>query len=229
MTLGLDNDGNVLLVWRSRELGRLYYTWSGDGGIAWSAVKQVPGIYARPWASPYDAYDTATDSLGRIHVLVVATTAPPDQRNPPLGVYHLTWDGKTWLEPQVVAYYPGPSNPEYPKIAIGQGNHLHAVWFVRPEGVSSENLQIWYSELKVDAPPEEPAPTPTTATAAPAMTPIATPAPTATSLPTLAPGNSGLPEGLYTENDDLARLALALSPVLLVVVVLVAIRLVWRR
>ena len=87
-----------------------------------------------------------------IHVLVVATAMPFEQRVLPLGVYHLTWDGKAWLEPKLVAFYPGPSNPEYPNIAVGQGNHLHAVWFVRSEGVSQANMRVWYSELRIDAP-----------------------------------------------------------------------------
>jgi len=224
MALGLDNKGGVLLIWRSRELQEIYYTWSEDGGNTWSAVEQVPGIHARPWGSPYDAYDTATDSLGRIHLLAVATTAPPEQNRPPLGVYHLTWDGKAWLEPLLVAHYPGPSNPEYPKIAVGQGNHLYAVWFVRPEGLSTRNMRIWYSELKIDAPLEESVPVPT-ATATPTTAPTSTPKPTATPTPALGFEDSGMPEGLYTESDELVMLAVALSPVLLLVMILAMIRL----
>lgn len=230
MTLGLDNDGGVLLVWRSRELKRLYYTWSEDGGITWGSVEQVPGIYARPWNEPYDAYDAASDSMGHIHVVMVATTVSPEieERNPPLGVYHLTWDGKSWSEPQLIAHYPEPSIPEYPKIAVGQGNHLHVVWGLRPEGIWEHDMQIWYSELEISAPLEEPALAPTP-TAAPTMTPTPALVPTATPFPTLGPEGSGVPEGLYTEQDDLAWLALALSPVLLVMMILIAIKWVRRK
>lgn len=228
MTLGLDDDRGVLLVWRSMELQKLYYTWSEDGGVTWSEVGQVPGIYARPWSSPYDAYDTVSDSLGRIHLLIVGTDEPPGERVSPLGVYDLIWDGVAWSDPQLVAYYPGPANPEYPKIAISRGNHLHAVWFVRPEALAQENVQIWYSDLETDAPLKKALPTPIP-TPMPTMTPVPTPVPTATPFPTLVPGESGLPDGLYTENDDLGRLALSVSPVLLIVAALVFIRVMWRK
>jgi hypothetical protein len=228
MTLGLDNNGGVLLMWRSAGLGRIYCTWSEDGGTTWSAVEPVPGVYVRPSQTPFDAYDTATDSLGHIHVVLVATSVSPEvnRSSAPIGVYHLRWDGSSWSEPQLIAYYPGLANPEYPKIAVGQGNRLHVVWFVRPQGASTRNMRIWYSELKTDAPLEEPPPTPTP-TATPTMTPMPTLGPTVTPFPTLGPGDSGVPEGLYTESDDLARLALALSPVLLMVMIVSAVRRLW--
>ncbi len=40
--------------------------------------------------------------------------------------------------------------------------------------------------------------------------------------------DSGLPEGLYTESDDLVRLAVALSPVLLLATIVAVVKLVWR-
>jgi hypothetical protein len=220
MTLGLDGENGVLLLWRSRELRGLYYAWSEDGGATWETVEQVPGLYARPWNEPYDAYHMATDSRGYIHLVLVGTIQEPtdDRQRIPLGVYHLSWDGETWSEPQLIVSYSIPSIPEYPKIAVGGGNQLHVVWGLRPEGLWAEGQQIWYSELEIDAPPEGLIPTPTST---PASTAVPTPAfvRTATPLPTVNPGSSSIPSGLYTERDDLARLALALSPVLLVVLV----------
>jgi hypothetical protein len=161
-------------------------------------------------------------------VVLVATSVSPEVsgRSAPVSVYHLTWDGERWSEPGLIAYYPGSAVPEYPKIAVGQGNRLHVVWFVR-SGEGTEFMRIWYSELGIDAPPEEPVPTPTpTPTLMP--TPMPTLTPTVTPFPTLGPGDSDVPEGLYTEHDELARLVLALSPVLFVVMVAFAIRWLWR-
>jgi hypothetical protein len=225
MTIGIGRDDDVLVVWRSRGLRRLYYTWSEDRGVTWRAAEEVPDIYARPWIEPFDAYDMATDSLGNIHFVLVGTPQVPvsEIQDVPLGVYHLTWDGESWSQPESVVDYLIPTLPEYPKIEIGWGNHLHVVWGVRPEGVWDEAQQIWYSEKEIEAPREEPEPT---------LTPTATPlppsptslAPTMTPFPTLGPESSGAPPGLYTESDDLARLALALSPVVLIMVVALAIK-----
>jgi hypothetical protein len=220
IALGVDNDKGVLLVWRSRDLRRLYYTWSEDDGITWSDVQQVPSIYARPWSHVFDRYDAATDSLGHIHIVLVATTLSPDEsRDPPLDLYHISWDGEDWSEPRLIAHYPKPSVPENPKITTSRGNHLHVVWYVRPEGDWERNTQICYSDLEIDAPTQEPVPSPTP-TATPTLTPTPVPLPTVTPFPTLKPDDSSVPEGLYTENDDLIRLALALSPVVLLVAIL---------
>jgi hypothetical protein len=54
------------------------------------------------------------------------------------------------------------------------------------------------------------------------------PTPTATPFPTSASEDSGLPEGLYTESDDLVRLAVALSPVLLLATIVAVVKLVWK-
>ena len=70
-------------------------------------------------------------------------------------------------------------------------------------------------------------PTPT-ATPATTTTPQVTPTPTVTPFPMLASEDSGLPEGLYTESDDLVRLAVALSPALLLATIVAVVKLVWR-
>lgn len=227
-TLGVDNAGGVLLVWRSVEAQRLYYAWSEDRGLTWTPVASVPGIYARPWSHTFDTYDMATDSLGRIHLVMVATRASPELRQPPLGVYHLQWEGERWSDPEPIAYYSaGPAVPENPKMAIERGNHLHVVWYLRPAGDWADDTQIWYSEMETDAVAEEVAPVPT-ATVTPTSIPRLIPAPTATPFPTVASEVPILLEDLYTETDDLERLGLALSPVLLAVIIVILIRSFWK-
>jgi len=39
--------------------------------------------------------------------------------------------------------------------------------------------------------------------------------------------NTGLPDGLYTESDDLFRLAIALSPAALVILVVMVVKMGW--
>jgi len=216
---GADGQGGVMLVWRTTSHDEVFCQWSTDHGESWSSPRTVPGIYARPWAIPFDLYDLATDSVGHIHLLVVGREIPMPQA--PVGLY-LVWDGHSWSEPRPV--YSGAGFPEYPRLAISEGNHLHAVWFVRDSLWERGDYEVWYSEAHSAAPHQTLAPSETplpTVTATPSPTYL--PVPTAEPRPTLPP-HGQLPPDLYTETDQVLQLALALSPLPLVLLLAYAFR-----
>lgn len=226
LTVGSDGQGGVMLVWRATSRDEIFYQWSSDGASSWEAPSEIPGVFARPWANPFDMYDMATDSAGHIHLVVVGRQFRDGEA--PLGVYHFEWDGQAWSKAERI--YGGKGFPEYPKIAIGQGNQLHVVWFVRESLWFSEDEhpgphQVWYSSSEAAAPHQVVTPLPSSTPVPPTATPH--PTPTATPYPTVSLDNTGLPDGLYTEGDDVLRLAIALSPTVLLVLVVVAVRKGW--
>jgi hypothetical protein len=219
LTVGADGRGGVMLVWRNTERDEIFYQWSADRGETWSDPWVIPGVFARPWTIPFDLYDMATDSAGHIHLLVVGRQSLDSDA--PLGVYHLVWNGSTWSYP--VRVHAGPGLPEYPRLVISQGNHLHAAWFVRDDLWRGSNYEVWYSQTYSAAPQETPVPLPTpTLTPLPSPTPLLPPTPTA--YPTLPPGTGGPPPGLRTESDEVLRVAMAVAPVLLVVLAIAIFR-----
>ena len=224
LTPGADGRGGVMLVWRNVNRDEIFYQWSTDRGAMWSPPGVLPRIYARPWTTPFDMYDMATDSAGHIHLLVIGRERL--DRDAPLGVYHFAWDGETWSQPDRL--FMGGGYPEYPKIVVSHGNHLHVTWFVRDDLWALSNYEVWYSSSQVDAPYQTPIPPPP-----PSPTPVPTlaPLPTAKATPYLTPNieNSGLPEGLYTESEEVSRLAVALAPVALVILVAIALKRGWAR
>ncbi len=219
LAVGSDGKGRVVVVWRATSRSEIYYAWSSDNGASWSPPTVIPNIFARPWTTDFDMYDVATDSGGHVHLVVVGRLSPEEDR---LGVYHLEWDGTSWSPP--TAIYRGVDFPEYPKIVISEGNKLHVAWFVREASWEEGNYEIWYSRGQSASPAQTPVPPPTS-TPTPTATPVATATPTATPYPTLAPGETtALPDGLYTESDELLRLLIGLVPVLILVTAICAIR-----
>jgi hypothetical protein len=170
-------------------------------------------------------YDLATDSAGKIHLLAVGRERPTVEA--PLGVYHLVWDGQSWSAPYRVFVASGLL-PEYPKIVIHRGNQLHAAWFTRDGDAWDQSVdrEVWYSRSQTAAPdqPMSVVANPTVDMGAPtsSATPMATGSPAQTRV---VPG--GLPDGLYTETDDVLKLLLALSPIILLVAGILAIRGGW--
>jgi hypothetical protein len=224
LAVGSDGQGGVVVAWRATSRPEIYYAWSSDNGASWSPPTVIPNIFAAPWTSPFDVYDMATDSGGHIHLMVVGRPSPEEDR---LGVYHLEWDGTSWSPP--TAIYRGAGFPEYPKIVISEGNKLHVAWFVRETIWEGGSREIWYSNGQSASPAQTPVPPPTS-TPTLTATPLATATPTATPYPTLAPGETtALPDGLYTESDELFRLLIGLVPVLILVTAIFAIRFAWIR
>jgi len=224
LTVGSNGEGRIMLVWRSTLRDTILYQWSTDHGKSWTSPAVLPRVFARPWATPFDMYDMATDSAGNIHLLVVGRRS--NEQNALLGVYHLVWDGTNWSTPTQILAEPG-LYPEYPKVAIHEGNQLHAVWFTREKDIydAMANRQVWYSSGLSSAPRQPVTPWPTSTPEPPTATP--SPTATITPYPTVSVSGTGLPDGLYTDNDDVVRLALALSPIALLFLVLMAIRLGW--
>ena len=165
-------------------------------------------------------YDMAADSAGHIHLVAVGG----EILDAPLAVYHLEWDGISWSKAETI--YAGGGFPEYPKIAISRGNQLHVAWFVREALWEDRTREIWYSSSQSAAPSQTPVPSPTP-TSTPTPAPLPSPTPTITPYPTLGPSSTDLPEGLYTDSDEALRLIIALSPVMLVILLIVVVRLGW--
>lgn len=226
LAVGSDGGGGVMLVWRATEYDDIFYQWSTDGGRSWEAQSTIPQLFARPWMNPFDMYDMATDSAGRIHLLVVGRES--QERSALLGVYHLIWGEGEWSTPTRLFASEG-LYPEYPKLVIHEGNQLYAAWFTREGDVWDQEVdrEVWYSRSQSVAPYQPVTPLPTFTPIPP--TPTRMPIPTATPYPTVSFEYTGLPDGLHTESDDLLRLVIALSPVILVILVVMMVKMGWFR
>ncbi len=180
--MGIDGQGNVVAVWRTDQDDYIYYQLSSDSGISWSVPTIITGVLARPrpGESGFDKYDMATDSGGNLHLVVVGRTKESEQ-DPP-GVYHLEWDSTSW-SPATLLFTEPDLFPEYPSVAIGEGNRLHAVWFTRNRDHlwdSANGLyEVWYSSALSTAPhitvQRTPVPSPTST---PKPMPVSTRSPT---------------------------------------------------
>lgn len=213
-----------MLIWRatSPEYPNIYYMWSTDYGVSWSRPETIPGVVSREWNTDYDMYDLATDNAGHIHLLVTGYRST--KRIGPRGVLHLTWDGKGWSTP--VPVFEGSWYPEYLHLVIDRGNQLHATWFIRQDPMDNTvPHETWYAHGQSQALAETPAALPTRTPIPP--TPTRSTTATPTPYPTLNPEDTGLPEGLYTESDDVLQLAIALSPAAIVILMILAVKMGW--
>jgi hypothetical protein len=164
--IGVDGTGAVLFVSRDAGSQRVVYRRSVDG-VTWSDPTPLPGLRAGV-NRPYDMYSMITDSAGRVHLAVAAY--PSDSET--MRLLHYEWEGDRWSDPSTIATATSTTFPEYPKLALSAGNHLHVAWYER-DGPGDENnpLGIWYSSASTDAPtdvrrvpvvgPDPFAPTPT--------------------------------------------------------------------
>jgi hypothetical protein len=232
IVVAVDGNANILTIWRtvSPHTGKdedlpVYYQTSSDGGSYWSEPMPIRNLFSRALNdTPYDGYNVATDSAGHVHLVAVGRTAVTDAA---LSVLHVKWDGNTWSAPTKI--FSTTDFPERPAIAVSGGNQLHVVWFVRgAEDRFDEggNYEVWYAQAQSAAPSVPPPPSPTplpTPTLTP--TPVLTPSPTP--YPTLEPGTGGLPSGLYTDSDDAFRIAVALFPLILLVLLVMGVKLGW--
>jgi hypothetical protein len=100
---------------------------------------------------------------------------------------------------------------------VENGNVLHVAWAVRElPRYTPQRVDVWYSTKQLASPVLTPVPTPVPSPT-PTPTPVSTPVPATTPYPTLDSASPGLPDGLDTESDEILRLAIALSPAVLVI------------
>jgi len=154
----------------------------------------------------------------------------------------VVWDGETWSSPTTIAEYE-KDVPEWPRVAISQGNQINVVWFVRDEAHIWESdkgrYRVWYargvsaaaSEPPQTIPTFTPAPTPTLEISLPAASPGVTPTEVSFPLnPTLRATESA-PGGnvLYSEQDYLGVVGKAVVPSVLFLAGVVLIAFLRRR
>lgn len=237
-TLGLAADGSPIVTYRSANGSEIYYQTSPDGGDTWAAAQVIPGVRARdPLERNLDSYTMATDSAGRVHLLVAGFPEGSAAAIPML--LHLTWDGQSWSPPEVVAAT--PNRPIWPRLVVAGGNQLHAVWFSYTDASGWGERRVWYSQKAVDAPaltPPPPIVLPTAAVAAAApASPEGTPVPNAAPAlqpaapqPPAAPASfadAPPPEGALGAGTYVT-LMLAIVPVL-TLLGLIGLVMLWRR
>ena len=178
--IGVDGEQNRLLVYRQFGSNRILFRESADG-VHWSEAQPVPGIRSGV-DRPYDVYDLATDSAGHVHLVAVGYPTGSDA----MRLLHSEWNGQNWSRAEVIST--PPPFPEYPRLAIGQGNRLHVVWFTGDKaGIDRTPNGIWYSTALTDAPKRLGllGAAPEMSAASRASTPL--PAPTVAAVPTPMP------------------------------------------
>lgn len=226
ITVGQGRDGQLVAAWLSLPEDKVYYRVSMDQGISWSQPLPIPSVWGgwTVYQARLDDYAMATDSAGNVHMIMVGRTAG-DQTS--LSVLHLTWDGSSWSAPEVIATLAGDV-PEWPRIAIGNGNQMNVVWFVRdqkhiwgetPDGSPFE-YRIWYARGMSGTPGVAATPIPM-ATSTPVAQVISAP-PTSPPFPTSGPLSASAPEAgpTFNETDGVILLIKSLLPVFLLIAVL---------
>lgn len=224
VTLGLGGNGQKVAAWLGLPADVIAYRVSEDGGLTWSDAAAIPGAFGA-WAvyqGRTDGYSMVTDGAGTVHLLAVGRTSASEQS---LSVLHTTWDGTAWSSPEAVVTLTGDV-PEWPRAAIGLGNELQLVWFVRDQahiwgGPGEFRYRVWYAHKGLDLPRSEPImfPTLTPASSAPAglhpsptiVEPTPTPQAAAVPLSTLAPEDAIPPADV--ENRSVLLILLAMVPV----------------
>lgn len=202
-SVGVDGAGTILLVYREYGTNRILFQRSADG-THWSVPAQIPGVKSGV-DRPYDVYSMATDSSGHVHLAMVGFL----NNSRDMSVLHSEWDGSAWSAPQTIAA--APPYPEYPQIAIGQGNHMYVTWFVGNTADGNRSpIGIWYSSALASAPQTTRnwKPGGAAVDAAPTATPAPLPVPTIDPFGDLSPVNappSGGGDHWYTALAGLSR------------------------
>lgn len=242
VTIAEDANGHLVTAWLAIPEDIVYYQLSTDAGKTWSVPAPVPnvlGIWGL-YQSRLDDYTMAVDSAGRVHLVMVGRRL---LEQPNAELLHLVWNGSGWSAPTAIASYVGDM-PEWPRIAVGLGNQLHVVWFVRDAenlfNSDAGNYQVWYATSTTDSPaiapvavPDIPPPTPNPDAAR--VNIAAVPTPTSSIRPVAVENTvrpkvaSALLPNIRSENDEVFLLALAIMPVVMTILVMVALFTLWRR
>lgn len=234
-------NGQLAVVWWSPSDDLVYYQLSTDDGRTWSSPTTIPNVFGI-WGiynSRQDIYSMATDGQGDVHLVMVGRRSIGQEN---AALYHLEWNGTQWSLPEVIASYDGDM-PEWPRIAIGLGNHLHVAWFVRDANhlydPDDGQYRVYYSDRVLAIPGVSPQPVPPVTPASHSVQEsIAMTNETSASIVAgahlssvqslLADRPSGglfAPQNIRSENDELLLLGAALLPVFaLVALVMIIVR-----
>ncbi len=224
ITIGQDGFGNILMVWWGLPNDLVYYQVSADNGLSWSKPTSIPNIWGSYFAyqGRQDSYSMAMDSAGNLHLVLVGRTASAEMT---LRLLHMVWNGTVWAFPDVIVSYTGDV-PEWPRIAVSNGDQLNVVWFVRGEdfiwSAAGDAYKIWYTNTKVNAPHIEPVefPQPVLPTVVMRATPVIIDTPTPLPMRPTLEGTRDLvipEETIYSETSQLTVLARSLIPALILV------------
>jgi hypothetical protein len=238
IALGLDGKGNVVVAWLALPEDRVYYQVSADQGHSWSDPHNIPGVWGA-WTlyqGRTDDYAMTTDSSGVVHLVLVGRTA---EKQDALSVIHVTWNGFAWGVPDAITTMTGDV-PEWPRAAVGLGDNLHVVWFVRDQAHifdsgGATQYRVWYSHMLLSAPALTPVVWPTLS---PTVQPSAVPAiatvvagpslqPTAQIASTPSPATNT--QLVYNEMDYLKVVVTGLIPAVLVIILIMGAVLLMRR
>ncbi len=249
ITIEIDKNGRLLVVFLDANRDAIYYRLSEDEGASWGSGQRIPSLFSAlaVYPSTLDSYSMARDSLGNVH-LVLSGRQSEEESN--LHLLHLVWDGSGWSPPAAIASYTEDA-PEWPRIAVANGNRLFVVWFVRDaEGLfrsDSGDYAVYFSTRLLDAPLATPTPfsvqrqapvvsTPTppaevaAAVAAATMTAAATPPPALAS-PTPLPAELLRPptrlaslQNIRSENDEMLLLVAATLPAAVLIMIFLLVR-----
>ena len=238
----IDGRGNLLMTWMSVTDDGFYYQVSSDAGKNWSSPQRIPAIYNAfsIYDNRLDGQSMAQDSAGAVHLVMVGRTSK-DQKT--LNVLRLEWNGINWSAPDVVATVdsaPRGDVPQWPRITVGLGNHLHVVWYLRRGALNPEladnppPYEIYYTTETINTPPIAPQPVATvlpTATPRKAFVPqiAATHAISLTQKERLLPNSEITITRIQSENDGYVRLLLSLTPALAIIIVVIVVTRIRRR
>jgi len=237
ITIARDREGALITVWWSMPENQILYRRSLDNGATWGEPNQVPGGWGvgTVTTSRQDAYHIAADSNGDLHLVYVGLLSPEDRD---LKLFHSVWNGVGWTPPEILAAYQGDL-PEWPRISIGLGNVADVVWHVRPQYLSASadavtpTYEVWHMRKILDTPAFAPLPLPERPAA---VDPVAV---TVSLSEMLAGVTQTLPiseltseqrdmttgllqsQSIRSENDDVLLLAVAVLPVLALLLLVV--------
>ena len=228
VAIGLTGKDQLVVAWLGLPQDIVYYQTSSDQGLSWTPAQPIAGLTGGwgVYQSRTDGYAMTTDSAGVVHLLAVGRTTPGQAS---LSVLHVAWDGLEWSAPEEIVTLSGDV-PEWPRAAVGLGNRLHVVWFVRDQahiwgGDGLFRYRVWYAEKDLDAPSATPVvwPTLTPTNSGPVQPSDATPTPLPRvqgPSPTIqvAGASDSVVVPADSENQALLAIVTALSPVFLLLV-----------
>lgn len=239
IAIARDREGALITVWWSMPDNQILYRRSMDNGATWGESIQVAGGWGvgNVTTSRQDIYSIDADSNGDLHLVYVGLLAPDDRD---LKLFHSVWNGVSWSPPEILAAYQGDL-PEWPRISIGLGNVVDVVWHVRPQYLSAPadavtpTYEVWHTRKILESPAIAPLPLPTrpdiTASTVSSSTLLSEmlAGSDAQTLPNSALTNeqrdmtTGLlqSQSIRSENDDVLLLAVAVLPVLALILLIV--------